>query len=466
MVEDALREGLTSGTGTQVSGETEGLVDGKVSLDSDHRSTRTLLLREDVTTATVKNTVDTTDSRVRALDFDQEDGLLDTGAGSENGSVDDTTAGRDDLTTTTMDSISVKGDIQNVETASTKVLISNRTFLGGPLESSNARILDFVKVLDSLGGVNQQVGTSSVGTETPNLTGFCDIPTVLVSELTSTDLEIVTGTNLASFNLVGKLFIKGHTTHVDTVMLVGRLGQTVNGGFSLDGFTVLDNWVTELEGNTSVVFLEILQANFKMEFTSTGNNVFTRVVGEGKNTGIGLGETLETFDELGQIVGVLDINSALDDRGDRELHDLHVVSSVGGSDGTRLDQELINTNKTNNVTSRAVLNGFDVTTHHKNGTLNRLDEKVGLGAGLVVGSLDTDLETRADSTREDTTESIETSLIRGGNHLGDVKHKRTFRVAVTDTNGALVIKRTFVQVINTVSLGSNGRGKVDTDHFK
>jgi hypothetical protein len=466
MVKDALREGLTGSTGTQVSRETERLVDREVSLDSDHRGTRALLLREDVTTATVKNTIDTTDSRVGALDFDQEDGFLDTRAGSENGSVDNTTAGRDDLTTTTMDSISVKSNIQDVESASTKVLISNRTFLGGPLESGNARILDFAKVLDSLGGVNQQVGTSSVGTETPNLTGFSNIPTVLVSELTSTNLEIVTRSNLASFDLVGKFIIKGHTTHVDTVVLVGRLGQTVNGGLSLDGLTVLDDGVTELERNTSVIFLKILQTNFKMEFTSTGNNVFTRLVGEGKNTGIGLGETLETFDKLGQIVGVLDIDSALDDRRDRELHDLHVVSSVGGGDGTRLDQELINTDKTNNVTSGAVLNGFNVTSHHENSTLDRLDEKIGLGTGLVVGTLDTDLKTRADGTREDTTESVETTLVRGGNHLGDVKHERSGGVAVTDTNSALVIKGTFVQVLDTVSLSSDGRGKVDTDHLK
>jgi hypothetical protein len=58
------------------------------------------------------------------------------------------------LTTTSVDSISVESDIQNVEATATHVFFGKRTFLGSPLESSNARILDFVKVLDSLGDIN------------------------------------------------------------------------------------------------------------------------------------------------------------------------------------------------------------------------------------------------------------------------------------------------------------------------
>ena len=41
--------------------------------------------------------------------------------------------------------------------------------LTGPLESSNARVLDFIEVLDSLGAVHQDVGSVGVGAEAPNL---------------------------------------------------------------------------------------------------------------------------------------------------------------------------------------------------------------------------------------------------------------------------------------------------------
>jgi hypothetical protein len=37
------------------------------------------------------------------------------------------------------------------------------------------------------------------------------------------------------------------------------------------------------------------------------------------------GETLETLDKLGQILGVLDLDGTLHNGGDGELHDLHVA---------------------------------------------------------------------------------------------------------------------------------------------
>ena len=41
--------------------------------------------------------------------------------------------------------------------------------LGGPLEASNTRILDFIQVLDSLGAVNHDVGAVGVRAEAPDL---------------------------------------------------------------------------------------------------------------------------------------------------------------------------------------------------------------------------------------------------------------------------------------------------------
>jgi len=215
-----------------------------------------------------------------------------------------------------------------------------------------------------------------------------------------------------------------------------------------------------------VVVLKIVQANLEMQLTGTGNDVLTRVGSEGKDARVGLGETLETFDKLGQILGVLDLDGALHDRGDGELHDLEVVGSFQGSEGTRLEEELVNADKTNNVTSGHIVDGVDLATHHEDGTLDSLDEEIVLLSGYVVGALDTDLQTRSNGTGEDTTEGVETTLIGGGHHLGDVEHERTLGVAVSDTDSALIVKGTLVQSLGTVLLGSDGRGQVENHHLQ
>lgn len=142
------------------------------------------------------------------------------------------------------------------------------------------------------------------------------------------------------------------------------------------------------------------------------------------------------------------------------------MGSVGSGESTRLEQVLINTDQTDNVTSGDIVNWLNEATHHENGTLDSLDNKVLLLAREVVGSLDADLQTGADGTRVDTTESIETALIGGRHHLGNVQHERSLGIALADTIGALIVHGTFVEGLNTVLLGSNGRRKVKDDHLQ
>lgn len=203
-----------------------------------------------------------------------------------------------------------------------------------------------------------------------------------------------------------------------------------------------------------------------MQLTGTGNDVLTSLVDHGQDTGVGLGQTLETLDQLGQVVGVLDLDGTLDDGGDGELHNLEVVGSLVVGDGTRLEQELVDTDQTQNVTGGDILNGLDETTHHQNGTLDGLDEQVLLLTRGVVGTLDADLHTGADGTGEDTTEGVETTLIGSRHHLGNVEHQRGLGVTVPDTNADLVVGGTLVQSLSTVLLGSDGRGQVKNDHLQ
>ena len=153
-------------------------------------------------------------------------------------------------------------NINDVDSDAAHVLFSTDTLLGGPLEGSDTRILDFVQVLYTLGDVNQQIGTSSIGTETPDLPGVGNIPSVLVSHNPSTSLEIVTGTDFAALDSIGKLLLDGLGLEVQAVVLILGLGQGNDGGLGLDGLTVTDDWIRDLERDTGVVFLEILSGNW------------------------------------------------------------------------------------------------------------------------------------------------------------------------------------------------------------
>lgn len=466
VIEDGLGEGLSRSSLAQISVEAEGLQDGEVGLDVEQRSTGSLLLVEDVTTSSGEDTVHTTHGLLGDLNLDQVDGLEKGGLGEEGRGVQDTTGSGDDLTTAAVNGIGVEGDIEDVEADGAHGLLGDGTLAGSPLETGDDGILDFVEVLDGLGLVDQQVGAGAIRTESPDLSGIGDIPTEVVGEDTGASLEIVTGADLARLDGERELLINGLGNHVETVVLVGRLGESSYGGLARDSLTVLDDGVGDDQGNTSMVVLEIVQANLKMKFTGTGDDVLTRLVVEGKDAGIGLGETLETFDKLGKILGVLDLDGTLDDGGDGELHDLEVVCGIAGGEGTRLEQELIDTDQTDNVTGRHVIDGLDLATHHQNGTLNGLDEEIILLARDVVGALDADLETRSDGTSKDTTEGVESTLIGGGHHLGDVKHQRSLGVTITDTNGGLVVGGTLIQSLDTVLLGGNRRGEVEDQHLK
>ncbi len=113
----------------------------------------------------------------------------------------------------------------------------------GPLEPSHDAVLDLVKVLHSLGHVHQEVGSGSVGSEAPDLTGLGDIPLVFVSQVTAAGLELLTGRHVALVDVFGETVGERLGLHVQTVVLVGRLGQTQLVWFCADRLPVGHNGV-------------------------------------------------------------------------------------------------------------------------------------------------------------------------------------------------------------------------------
>ncbi len=152
-------------------------------------------------------------------------------------------------------------DIEDVHTDTTHVLFAENTLLRRPLEGCHARVLDLVEVLDTLRDIDQDVGTSGVGTEAPDLTSVGDVPAELVGEDTRTDLVIVTSVDLAGLDGLSELLVDRLSLGVETIVLVLRLREGDDRRLSTDRLTVADDGVGDLEGDTSVVLLEILHRN-------------------------------------------------------------------------------------------------------------------------------------------------------------------------------------------------------------
>jgi len=466
VIEDALWEGLATGLRSEMRGETEGLVDRQVSLYDEHWSAWRLGLFVNVASTFVEYSVDTTDGRLWALDLDSVDWLSDSWGSGELASEEHSSSGWHNLAGTSMDGVSVKGDIVDVVSATSHVLVAKNTLFGGPLEASNNGILDLVQVLNSLGGIEHDIWAGYVWTEAPDLSGLIDVPTVFLAQVLASSLLVLLVVDLTVLDLVGESVWEWLRLHEETVMLVWRFGEAHHARLLGDGLSVGDDWVGLLDWHASVVLLEILQADLQMKLTGTSDNVLTGVSGLDDDHWIGLGESFETFDELWKIGWVLGLNGNSHDWRDGELHDLHVVGLVVGGDGTGLDQVLVNANETDNVTAWHILDSLGVSAHHENGSLDLLDVQVGLGAWHVVWSHDSASESGSHDTREDSTEGVESALIGGWHHLGDVHHEWSLWVASLDTLGGLVVLGSLVQELHSVVLGGDWRWEMDGNHLE
>mmetsp|Transcript_10273 Transcript_10273/g.8825 ORF Transcript_10273/g.8825 Transcript_10273/m.8825 type:complete len:696 (-) Transcript_10273:337-2424(-) len=466
MMEDTLGESLTGSQRSQVSSETERFSDGEIRLDLVEGSTLDGLFFSDDTSSLVKTLIDTTHSLEGSSNFSQEVGFLESGFSAQFGGIVDSSGSGNHLTTTSVDSISMEGNINNVDSDGSHVFFTENSFLGGPLESRVHGVSDFVHELNSLGDIDEDVTTTIFGTEAPDSEGFFLIPFEFISQSLGSGLNIILGSDITLFDEISNTFGEGLGLAVKSVMLVGRLGQADLTGFSGDGFLVGNDGVRLLNGAVGVFFLQILQANFDVEFTTTGNNMLTGFFVDNEDEGIRLGELIQTIDELGKILSVLGLDGDSDDWGDGVLHNSDVVGFFVIGEGTGLQEILIDTDHTDSVTTGDIGDGFDGSTHHEDSSLDGLNGQIILLSGFVVGTHNSDLLTAIDGTGEDSTESEETSLIGGWHHLGDVEHQRTLGVTFSDTFSAGIVLGTFVKIGDSVLLSGLGGGEMEHHHFK
>lgn len=169
MIEYALWESSTGSSSSKGLGETEWFTDWKETFHVDKWGTWNWFLTIYHTSSLGHGLINGTNAIIWGLDFDQENWFLQTWWSCELTSIQYSSASWEDLTTSSMDSISVESNIMDVESATSHALIAQSTFSGSPLESSFDWVLDFVQELYTLGDINETIGTSGIWAEAPNL---------------------------------------------------------------------------------------------------------------------------------------------------------------------------------------------------------------------------------------------------------------------------------------------------------
>jgi hypothetical protein len=182
------------------------------------------------------------------------------------------------------------------------------------LPSTFTRILDFVHELNGLGGINQKVSSNILWSERPKFnTSVFSVPAEFFSEFLGSFLGIILGSNLVIFNSLGEIFLEGFSLGIDSVMFVGGFGHTDLVRFFSNGFSVRDDGVRFNDGALSIIFFKILETDFDMEFSASGNNVFTVIITGDDDQRIRLGQFLESFNQSGEVLSILGLDGNSDD---------------------------------------------------------------------------------------------------------------------------------------------------------
>jgi hypothetical protein len=98
-------------------------------------------------------------------------------------------------------------------------------------------------------------------------------------------------------NIFRETFGHWDSPHEETVVLVGRLGQTHLVGLLSDSLSVGDDGVGFLDWDLSVILLKILQTDLQVEFSGSGNDVLAGLFNDALYHRVRLGQTLKTYDE-------------------------------------------------------------------------------------------------------------------------------------------------------------------------
>ena len=129
-------------------------------------------------------------------------------------------------------------------------------------------------------------------------------------------------------NILWQPIRHGASSHEDSVVLVGGLGQTCAVRLTLYSLTVGHNWVGFDEWDSSVILFKILETDLEMQLSSPSDDVLTRLLCDALHHRVRLGQAFEALHQLGQIGGVLAFNSHAHNRAHAELHHLQQPRNI------------------------------------------------------------------------------------------------------------------------------------------
>lgn len=168
---------------------------------------------------------------------------------------------------------------------------------------------------------------------------------------------------------------------------------------------------------------------------------------------------------------------------DAEFHGAERSGVFISGNSSKFQNILVNTDQTNHVSATAVSQLFDVSSHHKKGSLNLLDVQISLLSELVVGSVNKHLKilhdfehyfeiqqsyslTSADCSGVLSSEGNESSFFRGGNHLWDVHSKLGVLVAFSNGVAERVVFFSAVEDSTPICLSKIGEMQEVDNHIQ
>jgi hypothetical protein len=175
-------------------------------------------------------------------------------------------------------------------------------------------------------------------------------------------------------------------------VFVGGLGEADFARFGddslsegYDGFRYFDF------SSSHKLLLQIFDTDFQMQLSGSGYDVFSALFDCALYQGITLGQSLQSFYQFGEIGGVLGFHSNSYYRGYGEFHGDEGERRFIGGQGSRFNEELIDSNQSASVSNRYTVYGFGLSAHHNYYTLYALNEEIVLLSYFKVGSQDSDL---------------------------------------------------------------------------
>jgi hypothetical protein len=312
------------------------------------------------------------------------------------------------------------------------------------------------------------------------------------------DLFYLSSLDLLLF--IGSDCVERARLHPDSVLLVGRLGETGHGAWRRDGLLVADDGLALYDFAVLGVELpEVLHTDLDMEVTAAGDDVlFGGLVLGDDDERVGLRQLSEAVHQLGEVLGVLALDGHSDDRGDGVLHHSDVVGElvISVHNGGLLLDITIDSDDGAGVAAGDTGDWLLFTAHHEDGLLE-LYHMVGaflhntssdtsllfsflfifvlLSAFLhknfrfVAPLLDSDLAgvlALVDGSGEDSAKGPEPGEILGREHLGDEHAELALGIARRDGLSHLVVLGALIQVLDSVLLGRPwGRERID-DHLE